>query len=799
MIYKSKKEAIAALRNVQRFEPVIASAPNRLALDNAESIDALLSRQITVASASIIKGSNFTWDRVSRTLLLEGNHTVIQYSVWVDAPAILREITIKEGTYSFGTASLMVIPRRNDLDTVIMPGSPDLHFFNSVKDFINFLRAEANVNGAKAASEFFIFAQKTGNGSLKLFDHTKLRNGVRVEGGEEDVGYSALDCCMATRYKNNRDRNIMLQSKASVSWAGNVVTCVEVLLHIPGLALGKSFSLSTGIPLTGTQLVLYTLIKANEPVPYTFQIKSGSEPTTSENDFYLVLARVINGILYWLDGTVHLPGETHRLGRDSTETPEERANIIAPFFRYDSSAEAIAANIGDRLVWVHESPSTFRIASRESLNLSEMIGGVDYPAETLRLFGLEVNSSVYVLESTLTLRDATSHSRTIKFVTDSIKTNRIEPFLSEPVEIHDGVNYCSLRASDMIARSIEIGLGSEFGGASWTLREVSNQLTLRNESNGIGSLEANLLGDIRATSASDYVKIQDHVGDYGTFRSGDAHVRKLTINAFNEVPETSIIFQTSSHTKDITLTVADTSEPAISITSSMPGNKATLDVASMVTENINADEVTLSELQGKSQGMGLPVELSVACVLKLRSGIALDEPCLDDLKIRSHGLSGRGSYSVTVNSNKTLANPELADLTFRSSFHDSGQIKNLRTIQGYAAAENTCKAWGRIKITKNGSSYSAVVESIGTKDLQGGSLLDVFSCTLERVQLTFSTHRLWEVAHSSTMVMVSPIDDIPGLRARIIGEMFQIYYTLSSDGNFSLNFTIFSTTNVNPY
>ena len=109
--YTSKDELDASGAPVVPLEPVAAVAPNRSTENVADSLDYLAALQRVHQTLSFGTAPRMEWDDASRVLTLGGN-LVVRYVV--DDPTsalpVLRSTTLKKGSYSFGTNTMVFIP-----------------------------------------------------------------------------------------------------------------------------------------------------------------------------------------------------------------------------------------------------------------------------------------------------------------------------------------------------------------------------------------------------------------------------------------------------------------------------------------------------------------------------------------------------------------------------------------------------------------------------------------------------------------------------------------------------------------
>ena len=403
--YTSKDELDASGAPVVPLEPVAAVAPNRGTENVASSLDYLAALQRVHQTLSFGTAPRMEWDDASRVLTLGGD-LVVRYVV--DDPTstlpLIRSTTLKRGSYSFGTNTMVFIPLGFDADveitaggTVVPPSEGSLAYFKDDGEAQQFFRADTSSKGRQNALKYIQFGRKAGT-SLQVLGRVVLRNGAPVE-DFRDEEYAGDTVTQQTRRFINQDRNLMMYGAgiATFSTAGagtrsiqtvsnlELITANGTRTTVTGLVAGVS--LTTTNPVLAVSLNRTLLASVGNPAIATNFSALSSDRTDLT---MLVFWDEVQDVFRWRDGSGYKPGTAHTIGLCCDFTPSFLIERILPelVFATDAAANTFLGGIGatNRVVMVvDDGPNAprdqIRFATQDSIN-------VGLAQETIRVYGI---------------------------------------------------------------------------------------------------------------------------------------------------------------------------------------------------------------------------------------------------------------------------------------------------------------------------------------------------------------------------------------------------------------------------
>ena len=408
--YTSKDELDASGAPVVPLEPVAAVAPNRGTENVASSLDYLAALQRVHQTLSFGTAPRMEWDDASRVLTLSGD-LVVRYVV--DDPTstfpVIRSTTLKSGSYSFGTNTMVFIPLGFDADvlitaggTVVPPSAGSLAYFKDDGEAQQFFRADTGTNGRQNALRYIQFGRKAGT-SLQVLGKVVLRNGAPVE-DFRDEEYAGDTVTQQTRRYVNQDRNLMMYG-AGIATFSSTDPSVRLVRTTQNLELLTSNGTRTtvtglvaGVKLTATNPVLAVslnrVLGSVAPKPAT---ATNFSALSSDNTDMVMLGfwDEVQDIFRWRDGSGFAPGYSYRIGLCCDFTPSFLIERILPelVFATDALAYADLASrpATNRVAMVvdnfNATRDRIRLITQESIDGG---GAASAPAETLRAAGVEI-------------------------------------------------------------------------------------------------------------------------------------------------------------------------------------------------------------------------------------------------------------------------------------------------------------------------------------------------------------------------------------------------------------------------
>lgn len=402
--YTSKDELDASGAPVVPLEPVAAVAPNRGTENVASSLDYLAALQRVHQTLSFGTAPRMEWDDASRVLTLGGD-LVVRYVV--DDPTstlpVIRSTTLKSGSYSFGTNTMVFIPLGFDADveitaggTVTPPSAGSLAYFKDDGEAQQFFRADTSANGRQNALKYIQFGRKAGT-SLQVLGKVALRNGAPVE-DFRDEEYAGDTVTQQTRRFINQDRNLMMygagEATFALSGSDRTMTTVSDLELVTANGTRTTVTgLVSGVTLTATNPVLaVTLNRTLGSVAVNPAAATNFSALSSDNTDLTMLGfwDEVQDVFRWRDGSGYKPGTAHTIGLCCDFTPSFLIERILPelVFATDTAANTFLGGIGttDRVVMVvDDGPNAprdqIRFATQDSIN-------VGLAQETIRAYGI---------------------------------------------------------------------------------------------------------------------------------------------------------------------------------------------------------------------------------------------------------------------------------------------------------------------------------------------------------------------------------------------------------------------------
>lgn len=405
--YTSKDELDASGAPVVPLEPVAAVAPNRGTENVADSLDYLAALQRVHQTLSFGTAPRMEWDDASRVLTLGGD-LVVRYVV--DDPTsalpVLRSTTLKKGSYSFGTNTMVFIPLGFDADvqitaggTVLPPGAGSLAYFKDDGEAQQFFRADTSTNGRQNALKYIQLGRKAGT-SLQVLGKIILRSGAPVE-DFRDEEYAGDTVTQQTRRYVNQDRNLMMYGAgiATFSVVGasrQVKTTKDLELSTANGTRTTVTGLVAGATLNSTNPVLAVkLNRALGTVASSPAVVTNFSAMSSDDAEYTLLGFWDEGqdIFRWRDGSGYGPGDSFRIGLCCDFTPSFLIERILPELVFSTDALAYADLVPrpatNRVAMVvdnfNATRDRIRLITQTSINGG---GAATPPAEVLRVFGV---------------------------------------------------------------------------------------------------------------------------------------------------------------------------------------------------------------------------------------------------------------------------------------------------------------------------------------------------------------------------------------------------------------------------
>jgi hypothetical protein len=347
------------------------------------------------------------WDDASRVLTLGGD-LVVRYVV--DDPTsalpVLRSTTLKKGSYSFGTNTMVFIPLGFDADvqitaggTVLPPGAGSLAYFKDDGEAQQFFRADTSTNGRQNALKYIQLGRKAGT-SLQVLGKIILRSGAPVE-DFRDEEYAGDTVTQQTRRYINQDRNLMMYGAgiATFSVVGasrQVKTTKDLELSTANGTRTTVTGLVAGATLNSTNPVLAVkLNRALGTVASSPAVATNFSALSSDDTDYTLLGFWDEGqdIFRWRDGSGYGPGDSFRIGLCCDFTPSFLIERILPELVFATDAAAYADLVPrpatNRVAMVvdnfNSTRDRIRLITQTSINGG---GAATPPAEVLRVFGV---------------------------------------------------------------------------------------------------------------------------------------------------------------------------------------------------------------------------------------------------------------------------------------------------------------------------------------------------------------------------------------------------------------------------
>lgn len=415
--YTSKDELDASGAPVVPLEPVAAVAPNRGTENVASSLDYLAALQRVHQTLSFGTAPRMEWDDSTRDLTLGGD-LVVRYVV--DDPTsalpVIRSTTLKSGTYSFGTNTMMFIPLGFDADVELFAGGATTPtYFRDDGEAQQFFRTDTSTNGRQNALKYIQFARKAGT-SLQVLGRVVLRSGAPVE-DFRDEEYAGDTVTQQTRRYINQDRNLMMYGAGEATFAAvgadRKMTTTNDLEVVTANGTRTTVTGISSVILNATNPVLaVALNRTLGSVVVKAAAATNFLAMSSDNTDLTMLGfwDEVQDVFRWRDGSGYKPGTSHTIGLCCDFTPSFIIeDILLPdlVFATDAAANTFLGGIGatNRVVMVvDDGPNAprdqIRFATQDSIN-------VGLAQETIRAYGIS-QQRMFAADPTsvVTVRDA---------------------------------------------------------------------------------------------------------------------------------------------------------------------------------------------------------------------------------------------------------------------------------------------------------------------------------------------------------------------------------------------------------